>query len=60
MIQTLHKHGFSVIMDAVYNHVYKRETSPFEKRFPGIFSDIMNTVFQPTEQASEMTLHLSG
>ena len=25
MIQSLHKHGFSVIMDAVYNHVYKRK-----------------------------------
>lgn len=37
MIQTLHKHGFSVIMDAVYNHVYKRETSPFEKTVPGYF-----------------------
>ncbi|AMR11631.1 type I pullulanase [Bacillus sp. FSL W8-0445] len=37
MIQSLHKHGFSVIMDAVYNHVYKRETSPFEKTVPGYF-----------------------
>ncbi|WP_307892263.1 type I pullulanase [Bacillus swezeyi] len=36
-IQALHKNGLNVIMDAVYNHVFKREASPFEKTAPGYF-----------------------
>ncbi|WFA04171.1 type I pullulanase [Bacillus sp. HSf4] len=36
-IQALHKNGLNVIMDAVYNHVYKREDSPFERTVPGYF-----------------------
>lgn len=37
MINTLHQHGLRVILDVVFNHVYKRENSPFEKTVPGIF-----------------------
>lgn len=34
MIQAFHKNGIRVIMDAVYNHVYEMETSPFELVVP--------------------------
>ncbi|MDP4170528.1 MAG: type I pullulanase [Bacillota bacterium] len=36
-IQQIHREGIRVIMDAVYNHVYIRETSPFEKIVPGYY-----------------------
>jgi len=35
MIDKLHKHGFRVSMDVVYNHVYEVNTFPFEKIIPG-------------------------
>ncbi len=34
MIDTLHEHEFGVIMDVVYNHVYSRETHPFDALVP--------------------------
>ncbi|WLR50280.1 type I pullulanase [Bacillus tianshenii] len=37
MIAALHEKGLRVIMDVVYNHVYKRETSAFKKLVPGYF-----------------------
>nr|WP_279325985.1 type I pullulanase [Bacillus sp. FJAT-47783] len=37
MIQALHQYGLKVIMDVVYNHVYIREESSFEKLVPGYF-----------------------
>ncbi|MDR7073838.1 type I pullulanase [Fictibacillus barbaricus] len=37
MIQALHQNGLSVILDVVFNHVYKREESSFEKLVPGYF-----------------------
>ncbi|MRX72704.1 type I pullulanase [Bacillus lacus] len=37
MVQQLHQHGFKVIADVVYNHVFLRETCPFEKTVPGYF-----------------------
>ncbi|MDY7430255.1 type I pullulanase [Bacillus sp. V26] len=37
MIHTLQQHGLRVILDVVYNHVYQREHSPFEKTVPGYF-----------------------
>ncbi len=37
MINTLHQHGLRVILDVVFNHVYHRENSPFEKTVPGYF-----------------------
>ncbi|NTU24677.1 type I pullulanase [Bacillus tequilensis] len=37
MIKTLHQHGLRVILDVVFNHVYERENSPFEKTVPGYF-----------------------
>ncbi|MEC2306815.1 type I pullulanase [Bacillus atrophaeus] len=37
LIQTLHQNGLQVILDVVYNHVYKREHSPFENTVPGYF-----------------------
>lgn len=37
MIQSVQKEGFRVILDVVYNHVYKKEESPFEKIVPGYF-----------------------
>jgi pullulanase len=37
LIQALHENGLSVIMDVVFNHVYKREESSFEKLVPGYF-----------------------
>ncbi|MGA4719054.1 type I pullulanase [Fictibacillus nanhaiensis] len=37
LIHTLQQNGLSVILDVVYNHVYKREESPFEKLVPGYF-----------------------
>ena len=35
MIDLLHKEGFRVIMDVVYNHVYNTRTFPFEQIIPG-------------------------
>jgi pullulanase len=37
LISAVHSQGLRVIMDAVYNHVYVRETSSFEKLVPGYF-----------------------
>ncbi|WP_100332091.1 type I pullulanase [Bacillus xiapuensis] len=37
MIEALHQAGIRVIMDAVYNHVYMRETSDFERLVPGYY-----------------------
>lgn len=37
MIQAFHRHGLKVIMDVVYNHVFIRESSHFEKLVPGYF-----------------------
>ncbi|MBO9130879.1 type I pullulanase [Bacillus sp. 165] len=37
MIQALHINGIHVVMDVVYNHVYIRELSSFEKIVPGYY-----------------------
>ncbi|GGE77605.1 type I pullulanase [Priestia taiwanensis] len=37
MIRVLHQHGIRIIMDVVYNHVYVRESSSFEKIVPGYY-----------------------
>lgn len=37
LISAIHHIGMGVIMDVVYNHVYIREDSPFEKIVPGYF-----------------------
>lgn len=37
MIEAIHSHGMRVIMDVVYNHVYIREKSSFEKIVPGYY-----------------------
>ncbi len=37
LIDTIHHNGIRVILDVVYNHVYERETSSFEKIVPGYF-----------------------
>ncbi|MEH7074709.1 type I pullulanase [Neobacillus drentensis] len=37
LIDQVHKLGLRVIMDVVYNHVYIRETSSFEKVVPGYY-----------------------
>ncbi|MDZ5472570.1 type I pullulanase [Bacillus sp. 31A1R] len=37
MIQGVHEQGLGVIMDVVFNHVYIRETSSFEKIVPGYY-----------------------
>lgn len=37
MIRAFHKKGLRVIMDVVYNHVFVRETSSFERLVPGYF-----------------------
>lgn len=37
LIDQLHQSGLRVIMDVVYNHVYIRENSPFEKVVPGYY-----------------------
>ncbi|MCG1021993.1 type I pullulanase [Sutcliffiella horikoshii] len=37
LINTLHRKGLRVIMDVVYNHVYIREDSSFEKIVPGYY-----------------------
>ncbi|WP_459503244.1 type I pullulanase [Bacillus sp. C1] len=37
LIRTFHEHGLRVILDVVYNHVYERETSSFEKLVPGYY-----------------------
>jgi pullulanase len=37
LIDAIHSQGIRVIMDVVYNHVYIRETSSFEKVVPGYY-----------------------
>ncbi|MBT2644017.1 type I pullulanase [Bacillus sp. ISL-41] len=37
LIHAIHRQGMGVIMDVVYNHVYIREDSPFEKIVPGYY-----------------------
>jgi pullulanase len=37
LIEQIHRAGLRVIMDAVYNHVYIREESSFEKVVPGYY-----------------------
>lgn len=37
MIQAFHQQDLSVILDVVYNHVFIREESPFEKLVPGYY-----------------------
>lgn len=37
MIQALHKKGIRVVMDVVYNHVYKWEESNFTRTVPGYY-----------------------
>ncbi len=37
MVQALHKEGFRVILDVVYNHTYDAAASPFERTEPGYF-----------------------
>ncbi len=37
MVNILHEHGFGVIMDVVYNHVYERRTFPFDAMVPTYF-----------------------
>ncbi len=37
MIQAFHQNGISVILDVVYNHVFKMEESPFEELVPGYY-----------------------
>lgn len=37
LIQTLHAAGFRVIMDVVYNHVYRLELSSLENTVPGYY-----------------------
>lgn len=37
VIETVHEHGLRVIIDVVYNHVYIREDSSFEKVVPGYY-----------------------
>lgn len=37
LINAIHQSGMRVILDVVYNHVYKREDSPFEKIVPGYY-----------------------
>ncbi|HAQ07135.1 MAG TPA: type I pullulanase [Bacillus bacterium] len=37
LISSIHGMGLRVIMDVVYNHVFIREDSPFEKIVPGYF-----------------------
>ncbi|MFB9987931.1 type I pullulanase [Bacillus benzoevorans] len=37
LINSIHQNGLRVILDVVYNHVYVRETSSFEKIVPGYY-----------------------
>ncbi|MED4453177.1 type I pullulanase [Metabacillus fastidiosus] len=37
LIQNVHQNGLKIILDVVYNHVYHKETSSFEKIVPGYF-----------------------
>lgn len=46
LVQTLHQAGFQVIMDVVYNHVYKLEESPLHLTVPGYYFRVQdNGVF---------------
>ena len=37
LIASLHEHGLGVIVDVVYNHVFQKEISNFEKIVPGYY-----------------------
>ena len=43
MVKALHDNGISVVMDVVYNHVFKREEFCFNRIVPGYFSRIGST-----------------
>ncbi|MCI3988246.1 type I pullulanase, partial [Bacillus vallismortis] len=50
MIKTLHQLGLRVILDVVFNQVYERENSPFEKTVPGYF--FLNDEFGMTSKGT--------
>ncbi len=62
MIDTLHKKGIRVIMDAVYNHVYEYQRSSFEKIVPNYYfrrkkdGRMANTSYCGDDVASERTM----
>lgn len=37
LIHSFHQEGLSIIIDVVYNHVFEKETSSFEKLVPGYY-----------------------
>lgn len=45
MIMDLHNNGIKVVMDVVYNHVYRGEKSNFEALYPGYYFRMKNGKF---------------
>ncbi|MDO5033450.1 MAG: type I pullulanase [Eubacteriales bacterium] len=62
LVQTLHKAGFKVIMDVVYNHVYDLALSPLQQAVPGYYFRLQqdgnpcNGTGCGNETASEQTM----
>lgn len=62
LIQTLHDKGMAVILDVVFNHVYKMEESSFEKLVPGYYfryhtnGELSNGTGVGNDFASEKTM----
>ena len=61
MVKALHDNGISIVMDVVYNHVFKKEDFCFNKIVPGYFSRVNGGVFSNgsgcgNDTASERTM----
>ena len=54
LIETFHEHGIRVIIDVVYNHVYERELSSFEKLVQDIIFVMVKMVCLLMGRESEM------
>ena len=59
MIAALHAAGIGVVMDVVYNHMYRNE-NPLNSTVPYIFSGRTRTAASPTAAAAATSLPASG
>ena len=56
LIKSLHKNGLGVILDVVYNHLFQKELSNFEKIVPGYYFRYDSMECRPMEAGVGMML----